>query len=264
MSAPNAAGAGLTSPTPLSPSWLVRRSALLRSPDCASASPEPVKAAVATTAVATTATSATAAVISDDRFFRNVILLSSLRHGAGHGRLCGLLSPFGCRRRYTTGPKSDDRKVKEVHVTQRELRDRRFGMRAWSARCAHVRAQVGVGGLQRDRERVRIAPDLCQEETALNRCEGRRRKSVRIRGPFELSLFLHRAQSVAQLPFPTSEGVGEGDPCPVVRLHELSDQSSDGATAAASPLYLEVDQRIQPRANGLPAVEWTDIAEYAF
>src|ERR687892_1664928 len=80
MSAPNAAGAGLTSPTPLSPSWLVRRSALLRSPDCARASPEPVKAAVATRAAAT---SATAAVVSDDRFFRNVILLSSLRHGAG-------------------------------------------------------------------------------------------------------------------------------------------------------------------------------------
>src|SRR5918992_2948944 len=79
MSAPNAAGAGLTSPTPLSPSWLVRRSALLRSPDCASESPEPVKAAVATTAAAA---SATAAVVSDDRFFRNVILLSSLRHGA--------------------------------------------------------------------------------------------------------------------------------------------------------------------------------------
>src|SRR5918996_599446 len=79
MSAPNAAGAGLTSPTPLSPSWLVRRSALLRSPDCASASSEPVKAAVATTAAATSPTAA----VSNDRFFRNVILLSYLRHGAG-------------------------------------------------------------------------------------------------------------------------------------------------------------------------------------
>src|ERR687895_1163909 len=253
MSAPNAAGAGLTSPTPLSPSWLVRRSALLRSPDCTSASPEPVKAAVATTAVATTATSATAAVVSDDRFFRNVILLSSLRHGDRNVGRFGLFSPCGTRRHYTTEPKSDDREAIEVRFTYAALRGQRWDA-SWSVRSARVRAQVGVGSLQRDRERIRIAPDLGQEETALNRCEGRRRKSVGIRGPFELSLFLHRAQSVAQLPFPTSEGVGEGDPCPVVRLHELSDQSSDGATAAASPLYLEVDQRIQPRANGLPAV----------
>src|SRR5919106_4303742 len=89
MSAPNAAGAGLTSPTPLSPSWLVRRSALLRSPDCASASPEPVKAAD----------------VSDDRLFRNVILLSFLRHGARNVERSGLFSPFGSRRHYTTEPK---------------------------------------------------------------------------------------------------------------------------------------------------------------
>src|SRR5918999_2428098 len=137
MSAPNAAGAGLTSPTPLSPSWLVRRSALLRSPDCASVSPEPVKAAVATSAAAA---SATAAVVSDDRFLRNVILLSSLRHWSPEREWFGLFSPFGYRRRYTTRPKSGDRKVREVRVAQPELRDRRSAESLVSARCARTSA----------------------------------------------------------------------------------------------------------------------------
>src|SRR5439155_22975915 len=119
--------------------------------------------------------------------------------------------------------------------------------------------EVGVSGVEGEGELAGIAAGLGEDEPALNRGEGGGRESARVGSAIELPALLHGLQAPAKRFLPARERVGEGVASLLVGFGELTDERSDRAASASAAGDLQLDERIEPGADGLPAVERAEV-----